>query len=207
MKYCKFSFLLLTLMSLNIFAASNEQKNEQQEQSAADNFISTSKDFKDWSVNCIYEKTNDGQDSKKAILRDCQTTHIFAQNNQQIMRVYTLHELENNAEKLELSKQPSIYFHVPLRAFLQPQIALQIDNNPAVVVPYNFCDEAGCYGGGKVDVSVTDQLRKGSNAKVLFFNNNKEAITLDLSLSGYTAAANYLNEQSNNFGKLVDIAE
>ncbi len=161
--------------------------------------------FNDWSVNCLYaleEAVKEGKRPKKGVLRDCQSTQIFTtENNQQIMRLYMLFERagENVAEN------PSLYFHIPLRAFLQPQVAIQVDENNAVVVPYNFCDEGGCYAGGQLDSALVEQMQKGENIKIVFFNDQRQPISLDLSLAGYTKAVNYLTENAKNIGKEVRI--
>ncbi len=167
--------------------------------------------FDNWSVNCLYEKQLDkkGRETKKAILKDCQITQIFTvqttgenqtdPNTQEIMRMYML--FEKNQEGI--SEKPSLFFHIPLRAFLQPQVAIQVDENDAIIVPYNFCDKEGCYAGGKLDTTVTSQFQKGKIAKIVFFNDLRRPITLELPLKGYTKATNYLAEQKENFDKEV----
>ncbi len=160
--------------------------------------------FNDWSVNCLYKIDNPQQDQKpkKGILRDCQSTQIFStQDEQQIMRLYMLYEQIDG----KISEQPSLYFHIPLRAFLQPQIAIQIDENQAIIVPFNFCDQGGCYAGGQIDNTILKQMQKGQKAKIVFFNHQRQPVALDLSLSGYTKAVNNLYENAKIIGKDVNI--
>ncbi len=162
--------------------------------------------FNDWSVNCLYkvDPVKQGEKPKKGILRDCQSTQIFStQDNQQIMRLYMLYEQVDG----KFSEQPSLYFHIPLRAFLQPQIAIQIDQNKAIIVPFNFCDQGGCYAGGQIDQTILKQMQKGSKTKIVFFNHERQPIALDLSLSGYTKAINNLYENTKNVAKEVLIPQ
>lgn len=182
-------------------ATSPAPKTQEQEKPQ---FTQNTQSFNDWSVTCLYQdEMNDKKEpTGKGILRDCQATQIFqTADNQQIMRMYMLYEQTKDG----VSEQPSLYFHIPLRAFLQPQVAVQVDDNKAIIVPYNFCDQGGCYAGGQLDGTVTGQFQKGSKAKIVFFNNERKPIALDLSLSGYTNATNYLAQQAKNLGKSTNI--
>lgn len=203
MKYLPFTLMLLSSAALaaeeQAPAPETEVVQEQQPQ-----FTQNTQSFNDWTVTCLYQnELNEAQEPLgKGILRDCQAAQIFqTEDNQQIMRMYMMYE--QTAEGI--SEQPSLYFHVPLRAFLQPQVAIQVDQNKAIIVPYNFCDEGGCYAGGQLDGTVTGQFRKGNAAKIVFFNNERKPIALDLSLSGYTNASNYLDQQAKLLGQSIDI--
>lgn len=188
-------------LSLSV-AVANE---EEQQQTPAP--VQKAEAFGDWTVNCIYEPqmNKKGKPNGKAILQDCQIAQVFSINTgseeepnlQEIMRMYMLHERNNEG----VSNDISLLFHTPLRAFLQPQVAMQVDENDAIIVPYNFCDNGGCYAGGKIDETVTNQFAKGNNVKIVFFNDARQPIPLDLSLKGYSKATQYLKEQKDNYGK------
>ncbi len=197
-----------------IFFASLSMANEEAATpNAENNFIQDTQSFDDWSVGCVYEKQLDkkGKETKRGLLKDCQITQIFkvktgddnqdVANMPEIMRMYMIYERSQEG----VAEVPSLFFHIPLRAFLQPQVALQVDENDPIIVPYNFCDQGGCYAGGKLDEAVTEQFQKGNAAKIVFFNDARQPMALDLSLKGYTKAVNYLTEQKQNLDKEVKL--
>lgn len=198
-------FTALTSVAAEQEAAQTEQAQQNTPSEQQEILYQNTQQFNDWSVSCLYKVDDDvKQDQKpeKGTLRDCQSTQIFAtQDNQQIMRLYMLYEDVDG----KLSEQPSLYFHIPLRAFLQPQIAIQVDQNQAIIVPFNFCDEGGCYAGGQIDNTILKQLQKGSKTKIVFFNHERKPVALDLSLSGYTKAINNLYENVKKIGQEVKV--
>lgn len=165
--------------------------------------IQNTQKFDEWAVSCFYEPTGEAS-TTQGILRNCQTAHIFQTADQkQLMRMYMVYE--QDADKI--AERPSLLFHVPAGVFLAPQITLQVDTNNTVTIPYNFCDQGGCYGGGFITDSLIDQFKKGGKTKVEFYDNRRQPITLDFSLKGFTNASDYLGEQAQNIGKTIDIPQ
>lgn len=175
----------------------------QESQPQQPQLIQNTQKFDDWAVSCFYEKKDD-LPTTQGILRNCQTAHIFQTADQkQIMRMYMVYE-QNGGNIMD---RPSILFHVPASVFLQPLITVKIDENDNISVPYNFCDQGGCYGGGPMTDMLINQFKKGGKTKVEFFDNRRQPITLDFSLKGFTSAIDYLAEQTKDYGKAVEIPQ
>ncbi len=172
--------IVITITSLLSFAQTDKDKV----------FFEKSTKFDDWNVTCIYQKSLDNDD-KTSNLTSCQTVHSFKIGDEEI-RIYTAYETNNGT----ILDNPSLYLQVALDAYLKPQISIQIDDNKALEVSYNFCDSNGCYAGGLLDNNTLEQMRNGKEVNIIFYNREHNPIKFSLSLSGYRQATKFLLEKT-----------
>lgn len=78
---------------------------------------------------------------------------------------------------------------VPLETLLTAQLRISVDGSKAKVYPYSFCNKIGCYARIGLTPEDIAQFKKGAKANVTLvpFVAPDQKITLDLSLTGFTA--------------------
>jgi len=82
----------------------------------------------------------------------------------------------------------------PLRSFLPAGLSVQVDNNKVEKFPFLWCAAVGCFVQYGLNSGGLNQYKRGARARVSVVPNEsrKSPVTLDLSLTGFTAAFNEL---------------
>lgn len=82
-------------------------------------------------------------------------------------------------------KPASLLVTAPLRTFLVPGALLQVDSKPGWKLPFQLCDDGGCYAGLTADESIIDVLRHGKTLSVEFFDARKRKTVIKLPLKNF----------------------
>lgn len=82
----------------------------------------------------------------------------------------------------------SLLVQVPLGLSIVDNLSLQVDQAEVITIPIQTCDASGCYGGYAVDEQLLAALRAGNQLVLSFFDLQKQKISANFTLAGFTAA-------------------
>lgn len=140
--------------------------------------------FGDWALRCL--KAEEGQ------LDPCQLYQLLQDadgNNVAEISTFPLPEDQEAAAGATIV--------VPLETLLTQQLRLTVDNGEPKVYPFTFCNTAGCVARiGFTDAEVA-QMKRGSKAvlRMVPAAAPDQEVILDVSLSGFTAGFDSVNQQ------------
>ena len=83
--------------------------------------------------------------------------------------------------------QPALVLTAPLGIALRPGIAIQVDQDEPFAIPFERCHPNGCLAGTALDSQLLASFKAGTAAKIELHLTPRQARTLELSLSGFTA--------------------
>ena len=85
----------------------------------------------------------------------------------------------------------------PLGSLLTAQVVLKIDAGKAKRYPYTWCDQQGCYARFGMTQEEIDAMKRGAKANVTILSvaAPDQPLSMDLSLSGFTAVWNAITPQ------------
>lgn len=137
--------------------------------------------FGDWVLQC--------EDSGPVDERSCQITQVVssADDGREIMAVVVGYR--ENAEV------PSIAFGLPPQAVADDGMAVAVDANAPLTRPIDRCDEQRCLVVANLRADVLDQFKKGNFGLVTFTVPDDQRLGIRISLKGFTAAFNALEQQ------------
>lgn len=93
------------------------------------------------------------------------------------------------------AKTPSLLITVPLGALIPTGVQVELEGHEKVTVPMLRCDGGGCLAQGVMPESLVAAFKKGTAAKVTFFDPAQRGIGVPLSLKGITKALAALDEK------------
>jgi invasion protein IalB len=78
---------------------------------------------------------------------------------------------------------------VPLETLLTEQLRIAVDGGQGKLYPFSFCNPVGCYARIGLTASDVEAFKRGAVARlsIVPFAAPDQTVTLDLSLSGFTA--------------------
>jgi len=121
---------------------------------------------------CVMQQTGKGQ----------------AGNDVLDVRVRKLRDLtDNNGQPIPAA----IQIAAPLGVLLRAGVRVQVDGNEQRGAPFEICIQAGCVVRDVVSQDFLDEMRAGAVARMTVVSPQQE-VTIDISLSGFTAAFNSL---------------
>ncbi len=118
-------------------------------------------------------------------------------NDECFMYQLALDEQKNPVAEVSLLKLPQGGEAVagatvvsPLGTLLTTGVALQVDSNQAHQYPFNWCSQVGCFARFGIAQDTINSLKRGKAGKLALVSvaAPNRPITLNLSLSGFTAA-------------------
>ena len=85
----------------------------------------------------------------------------------------------------------------PLGSLLTAQVILKIDAGKAKRYPYTWCDQQGCYARFGMTQEEIEAMKRGAKANVIISSvaAPDQPLSMDLSLSGFTAVWNAIAPQ------------
>jgi invasion protein IalB len=85
----------------------------------------------------------------------------------------------------------------PLGSLLTAQVVLKIDAGKAKRYPYTWCDQQGCYARFGMTQEEIEAMKRGAKANVIISSvaAPDQPLSMDLSLSGFTAVWNAIAPQ------------
>jgi invasion protein IalB len=91
-------------------------------------------------------------------------------------------------------QQPVLRIRLPLAAQAGKEVAVSIDQNPAVKAPIAGCNQDRCVVQGGLDGGTIQQLRAGRMINVTYLGAGAKPVTVHASLSGFSAAFDALKK-------------
>ncbi len=126
-----------------------------------------------WSGRCV----SDG----RQLSADCtMIVRAFVGANRQVVGTASLRFPPDGAA-------PSLQVSVPLGIYLGAGIGFNIDGAAAQQLDLQTCDRNGCYGNGAVSPETLGAMQNGQKLNIVFQSMSKQAVTLEMSLVGFTA--------------------
>lgn len=129
-----------------------------------------------WELECM--RTEDGKDP-------CQLVQVLTDAAGNKVSSISVLSLPNGGQAVAGATVAT-----PLETLLTAGVSLQVDKNPAKVIPFHACDKFGCYANFAMTAAELDLLRKGNAIamKVVPAAAPDKAVDLSVSLKGFTAA-------------------
>lgn len=126
-----------------------------------------------WSGRCVSDGRQSGAECTMI-------ERAFVGNNRQVVGSVSLRFLPDAAA-------PSLLVSVPLGIYLGAGIGLNIDGAGAQQLDLQTCDRNGCYASAAVSPEMLTAMQNGQKLNILFQSMNKQSVTLEMSLVGFTA--------------------
>lgn len=82
---------------------------------------------------------------------------------------------------------PTVLMSLPLGISLPPGVTIRIDDGKTATFPVERCEPAGCRAGMKLRRQTIDQLSAGRELTITFYDGEREAIEVPLSLDGFSS--------------------
>ncbi|WP_394153241.1 invasion associated locus B family protein [Loktanella salsilacus] len=140
--------------------------------------------FGDWSLRCL--KAEEGQADP------CQLYQLLKDSDGNAVAEFSTFPLP---EGQEAAAGATIV--VPLETLLTQQLRLTVDSSEAKLYPFTFCNAAGCVARVGFTAAELAQLKRGNKAvlRMVPAAAPDQEVLLDISLSGFTAGFDSVNEQ------------
>ncbi|MBS1303668.1 invasion associated locus B family protein [Loktanella sp. SALINAS62] len=140
-------------------------------------------EFGDWSLRCL--KSEDDVDP-------CQLYQLLQDEDGNAVAEVSLFPLPDGGDAAA-----GATIVVPLETLLTQNLRVTIDAGEPKVYPFTFCNEAGCVARVGFTAAEVTQLQRGNTAVVRMVPAAApdQEVLLDMSLSGFTAGFNSVNEQ------------
>lgn len=86
------------------------------------------------------------------------------------------------------SDAPMMIIRVPYGLYLPAGLRMAVDSVAIDTLPFQTCDNQGCFAGGPTSATVIDKLKAGNNLELTFQDQLQRDISVPVSLLGFTAA-------------------
>lgn len=126
-----------------------------------------------WSGRCVSDGRQSGAECTMI-------ERAFVGNNRQVVGSVSLRFPPDGAG-------PSLLVSAPLGIYLGAGIGFNIDGAGAQQLDLQTCDRNGCYASGPVSPETLAAMQNGQKLNIVFQSMNKQAVTLEMSLVGFTA--------------------
>ncbi len=146
----------------------------------------TTERYKDWALSC--------RQGENSVRRCSMFQRLVVQDSNQVALNVAIGFLEND----EGNRVPVAILTFPLGIYLPGGAELQVDETEPTRLQIERCFRRGCQSGMALDDKHLAQFRAGSTARVRIMQSREQAIDLDVSLSGFSAAFNALEASATN---------
>ncbi len=140
--------------------------------------------FGDWSLRCL--KAEEGQADP------CQLYQLLKDSDGNAVAEFSTFPLPDGQQAAA-----GATIVVPLETLLTQQLRLTVDSSEAKLYPFTFCNTAGCVARVGFTSAELAQLKRGNKAtlRMVPAAAPDQEVLLDISLSGFTAGFDSVNEQ------------
>jgi len=140
----------------------------------------------DWQVQCL--RTADGKDP-------CEMFQLLKDKDGNKVASISIMALPKGKEAVA-----GITITTPLESLLTAGVALQIDSQKPITLPYNFCSKVGCFSNVALKANELDLFKKGSKIAMVVVPvaAPDKKVDLTISLKGFTKA---FEDASKNLAK------
>ena len=142
----------------------------------AANALQTGDRFKDWTVRCE-KPAEDMPDT-------CFIYQTLVNEQQEPVLQMVVGYLGRDA-------QPVVIFTAPLGVALRPGVGVKVDQADIFKLPYDRCGPQGCIAGGPLSDQHIQAFKNGVKSQIVL-HDGRQPISLEISLSGFTAGFNAL---------------
>jgi len=141
-------------------------------------------EFGDWDLRCV--RTEDGNDP-------CQLYQLLEDQGGNSVAEISIFPLPDNQQA-----EAGATIVTPLETLLTQQLTLTVDGGQAKRYPFTFCTQIGCIARIGLLAEEVEQFRRGANASIRIVPAAApdQQVTLDVSLSGFTAGFNAVVESN-----------
>lgn len=91
-------------------------------------------------------------------------------------------------------EHPVLLITAPLGILLPMGIIVEVEGHDAIQLQVQRCDAGGCLGYVAMEEPFVEAMKKGSEAKVTFYDAQRRGVTIPLSLKGFTKGMQELNQ-------------
>lgn len=141
--------------------------------------------FGNWSARC-----QDVPVDENATRKVCSIFVDIRVEEDQNMRILSVAIAKNDQEN-----ETGAVIQTPLGTILPQGVALKVDENEQFGGPFLFCRSAGCEAHLGLTAAQLQQMRAGATMHVAFIHIQGGQIEVPVSLSGISAALDWLNRQ------------
>lgn len=134
--------------------------------------VQTGDKFKDWQVRC---ENPPGVDKPVCFIYQS----LINDKDQPVLQMAVGYWPINN--------KPVAIFTTPLGVSLRGGVEIRIDGTDIGAVPYERCDSNGCIAGLPLADEHLAKLKGGSKCQIKIYDAVARPVTLEISLSGFTA--------------------
>lgn len=86
------------------------------------------------------------------------------------------------------TRAPVLMIQLPLGLYLPAGITLQVDQDTAIEMPVQTCDNAGCYAGAPLSGEFSTKLQRGQTLRLGFQNLSRTKLDVTMTLDGFGPA-------------------
>lgn len=111
----------------------------------------------------------------------CLVTQELRTSQGQFLASLALREVPGEARRTLLAS-------VPVGMVLKPGVAILVDGQNPVQVPYSICFPNACYAEMTIDDAFIERLKRGGKLQMVTYNQTGKQVQFDMTLIGFTAA-------------------
>jgi len=137
------------------------------------NALVSENSFENWTVRC--ESAGSGQQTDCILLQNM----VLKTGGEPILEFAVGYAPEDGV--------PTVILSLPLGISLPPGISIQIDEGDTTSFPIERCEPDGCRAGMKLREATIEQLKRADHLNITFHDNQRQPISVRLSLDGFAA--------------------
>ncbi len=165
---------ILLLVAVLVLAPASWAQDESQSPEGADSEVQR---HQDWAVEC-----------RPAPESEAELCVMFQRQVLEDGRTLLLMTVRRTTEHPE----PVAILQLPLGVLLQPGVSISVDGGEPRELSYTLCNNDGCIAVFPLDGGMKEALKQGMTAEVLVVTADNREVTVDVSLSGFSAALDAL---------------
>jgi invasion protein IalB len=140
----------------------------------------STKTFEDWLVRCPTLPKPAPCDAVQLLLEP--------KSKQRVLSVSVAYD--------QLKSLPVVRIVLPLGVWLPNGVTVQAGNVKIDKVVVRRCEAFGCVVEGFLDTKLRDAMRKGGDAKIVVYDQNKKPLDLKFSLKGFALAEDHMTAET-----------
>lgn len=149
--------------------------------------------FGDWGFIC--SKPDQGENPKESC--NLFQTAVLNQTVEEGAEPQAQRVLLTRIGYLEGNENPVLLITTPLGVLLPMGVVVEVEGHDPIRIPMQRCDGGGCLAYVIMEQPFIDACKKGTEAKVTFYDPQQRGISIPLSLKGFTKGLSELSKSRN----------